>query len=252
MVFKNSPKSITSLQHPLVKHLVKLRQNRDYREEQESTVIYGNKIVKELGMKFSLKKLLIKEGYSKNLEISAEQVFYVTENILKKISGVLSCEDLLAEITLPRPSPLHNQKKILCLDGISDPGNLGSLIRTAMAFNWEGICLLPNSVDPFNDKAIRASKGTCFQLPCWHLEFSELRKMIEHNGFTVFIADLKGEPLPKVSIQDKKILLVLGSESHGVSESMMSIGKKITIPISNQVESLNVSVAGGILMHYLS
>lgn len=230
-------KTLTSLQHPLVKHLVKLRESKGYREEQKRAFILGEKVIRQVENHVKIISLLSLSPTS----LKSETSYIVTESILKKISGLSHPEPICAEVSLPPPSDLLSKKRLLGLDRIRDPGNMGTLLRTALAFGFEGAWLSPTCVDPFNDKAIRASKGASFILPIGFGEFSPWKEPL-------LIADLEGTPLDKLSLPPR-FMLILGNESEGVDPSLN--GEKVTLPMSGQIESLNVAVAGGIMMYKL-
>lgn len=177
--------------------------------------------------------------------------FLVSEALIKKITQLPSPEGIVAEFPLPKPSSLANKRRLLCVDRLADPGNLGTLLRSALAFGFEGIFLIEPSVDLFNDKTIRASRGACFLLPFCYGSVHELKALIDENALTPLIADLEGENFEKVGPLSAP-LLILGNESHGPSEEVKNLGKKITIPLSTTVESLNVAIAGSILLYALS
>lgn len=227
-------KKIDSLQHPLVKRWVKLRTERSYREETQSVLVVGKKIVNEIST-----KAIISTTPGPKVD------YLVTEEILKKITGLHQPDGLAAEAVLPRPQLLLGLKSILILDQIADPGNLGTLLRTALALNWEGIIVTPNTVDLFNDKALRAAKGATFRLPYACMTHEEISDFLRKNGITAFTADIEGEVLGRVPFKSP-IALVLSNESKGPSHS---IGQKITIPMSDKTESLNVASAGAILLY---
>lgn len=245
-------KIITSLQHPLVKHLVKLRDNRNYRLEQKSAMIEGKTVIEEVCKHHRAKKLLVNEPESIPQDTFADEIIVVNDAILKKISGTQSfpSTDWIAEVELPQYHSLHNLQWIVAFDGISDPGNLGTLLRTALALGWQGAYLLENSCDPFNDKALRSAKGATFRLPMASGNWENLKKIVKSNNLHPLIADIEGKSLSTVAHQ-RGILLVLGSEAHGPSPESLQMGEKVCIPMPGNMESLNVSVAGGILMYVL-
>ena len=234
-----APMDITSLQHPLVKHLVKLRTHRKYRYEKKTVFLEGKKLLSELQL--PIKTLIVRQGETTSLQ--AETTCHVPSNVFEKISGVQAPEGIAAEVDMPPFADLSQKERILALDRISDPGNLGTLIRTALAFGFDGIFLTENSVDPYNEKALRAAKGATFKIP---LQIGPLEPFAA--SFHLYIADLEGTPLPSVTFKTPAILL-LGNEAQGVSNEMQKNGTSVTIPIKNQMESLNVAVAGSILMH---
>jgi TrmH family RNA methyltransferase len=247
-MFKPSPKKISSLQNPLIKRLVKLRTSKNFRQEEQSVLVMGTIVVEELLASLKPKALFVSEGSTFNHR--NQPYTTLTPEAVKKITGLPSYEGALGEFELPSESPLRNKKFIIVCDEIKDPGNLGTIVRTALAMNWEGIFLLPGSCDLFNDKTIRASRGGVFLLPFYHGTEEELEKMCKEGHLNLMIADTAGEPLNSLT-QVKSCALLLGNESKGPSNPVLKLGKKVTIPLHNEVESLNVAVAGSILMYAL-
>ncbi len=239
--------SIKSLQNPLIKHLARLRKNRKYREQQRSVLLTERKIIQEIASTIPPKTAL---ATHEELLIPADHAYLVSEEILKKITALPAPEGIVAEFPLPEPATLKGKRWILALDGLSDPGNLGTLLRTALALGWEGVFLLPTCVDPFNEKALRASRGSIFRLPFRQGTWKELQTLAQENQLSPYIADIEGEKLEN-SPHEKKIVLLLSSEAHGLSPEATKWGQRVTIPMPGEMESLNVAVAGGILMHHL-
>ncbi|GAB4189497.1 MAG: RNA methyltransferase [Simkaniaceae bacterium] len=241
-------RKISSLQHPIVKHLKRLRIDKKYRKIHSSILIFGMKMVKEAASCFPIKKLLIAE---KNLnDIPAEETFFVSTEILKKISDLPSPEPIAAEIPMPAFPPLMQQRFLLALDKINDPGNLGTLFRSALAFGVEGILLLKGSVDPYNDKALRASKGAVFHMPFYDASWKEIKQHAEKHSMQMLVADLNGENFES-AVFTFPLIIVLGNESLGISKEAKQLCHSITIPMANTLNSLNVSIAGGILLYHL-
>ena len=154
---------------------------------------------------------------------------------------------------------------MLCLDGVQDPGNVGTLLRTAEAFGFDAVGLGPKTCDPFNDKCVRSSKGTAFrmQMFTWKTNEEFFEGLVNGGTFelkrNVLAAMLAGENCAEVvrelddgNNSNNKVCLVLGSEGQGVSEEIASSIRAITIPTPGVTESLNVAVAGGILMSSLT
>ncbi len=229
-------KKITSLQHSLVKHWVELRLERAHREKVGRVLICGEKMVEELPI-----EVLISVVPS---DLPAKEKYLVSEAILKKITGLSQPDGFAAEIPLPEPQDLSDKQYLLILDQIADPGNLGSLLRTALALQWEGVIATPGTVDFFNDKALRAGKGAHFHLPFARLTMEEISRLRVH----FYLADLKGEPLPGASFQ-APLALILSSEAHGPGTWPSHLARKITIPMNKKVESLNVATSGAILLY---
>lgn len=243
-------KQISSLQHPLVKHLVKLRQNSDYRYDHHSILIEGSKIIAEAAPLTTFKHLITVSPELIPNPVKADEILLTTPEIIQKISGLKSNEGILAEIPMPENKDLKEKNYIIALDNINDPGNLGTMIRTALALGWEGIFLIDETCDPFNDKALRASRGAVFKLPIMKGSWEDLKKIIVNNQLQCYVADIEGIPFEQVP-PSKGLLLVLGNEAHGPSALSLNHCKPITIPMKESMESLNVSVAAGILMYSL-
>lgn len=240
---------ITSLQNPQVKHWTKLRHNRDYRYDTKSVLVEGKNTITELSRKETPLTLITVHEDLCPAHHSSTQVVLVSEQVMKKITEVEESEGIVAEMRMPEWDTLINKKWIIALDGVSDPGNVGTLIRTSLALGWEGVFLNPTACDPYNDKALRAAKGATFQQALRMGEMEEIFQFASQNNIPILAADMKGET-PQKDISSGAIL-VLGSESHGISEKVFKSTKRISIPMTNEMESLNVAIAGGILMYIL-
>lgn len=240
-------KEITSLQHPIVKHLVKLRENKDYRYQNQQVFLSGTKLIKELGSKLSFEMLMVEKGWEKKLKIQANEIFIVPSHVLKKIAGVASCEPFAAVIEMPKFPLFKSISSLLILDRVSDPGNLGTLLRSAFAFGWEGAFLIEGTTDPYHEKAIRAAKGANFYLPWKTGSIKELEQLLHQEQLSLFGADMGGKEFTDV-VFPKKIALALGNESHGLNETIKERAELIAISMKKEMESLNVASAGAILL----
>ena len=241
-------KEITSLQHPRVKHLVKLRQGSDYRQECNRVLLSGRKLIKELSSSIRIRTLFLESGTIPSIE--AEEIFFVTPEILKKVTGLENPEPIAAEIDMLNTQDLSSANFLLVLDGISDPGNLGTLLRTACALGWDGVFLTRGSTDPYNEKALRAAKGATFTLPWKCGTREELSALLQSRAMTVLAADTSGTDLHLCKISPP-LALILGNESHGISPELKNSAQSIAIPLMGRMESLNVASAGAILMYDL-
>lgn len=241
-------RELSSLQHPIVKNLVKLREERACRYAQKQVLISGVRTIRDLAESHSFKCLLVEKGYPPQFSFKAEETLIVNAQILKKITGLNAPEPIAAVIEMPEPFIPDTARSLLVLNGISDPGNMGTLLRTALALGWDGVFLTQGSTDPYNDKALRAAKGATFKIPFQMGTWEELDAWLKKRGFTLYAADLHGTSIDGV-LPSKPCALVLGSESHGVQPEIRSKAHLIRIPMSAQMESLNVAGAGAILMH---
>lgn len=242
-------RSITSLQHPLVKHLVKLRLDSSYRYEHHALVLDGLKPIQEV---FEwITKILYTPAYEVFAQTIPGEKWQVTESIVQKISGMASPEGIVAEVRMPPFAMLGKVKHVLALDGVSDPGNVGTLMRTALALGWEAIYFLPGCCDPFNEKVLRSARGAHFKCSLAKGSAEELQKWVQAEGVQALVADLDGKP-PQLLQNVSRRLLILGNEAHGASPVVRNFSQPVTIPMPGEMESLNVAVAGGILLYLLT
>lgn len=238
-------KQIISTDNPLIKHLVRLRTSSSYRYKNQSLVLFGEKLIREI-VRYVKPKSILTAGRELP-PYECESHIFVSSAVIKKISGQQSPVDMVAEFPLPQSSLLEGMAPLLVLEGIQDPGNVGTLLRTALALGWGGVFFLPGCVDPFNDKVLSASRGALFFLP-WQIgDFEEL------NSFKLkcYTADIAGRKLVDI-LPDKNVALLLSNEGRGPSDVASSVGEHVTIPMVNNVESLNVAVAGSIIMYKFS
>lgn len=232
------PRLLSSLQHPLVKRLVKLRDDRSLRREENAALIVGEAVVREVAAHRSLKTLIS----TSPLKLNAEESIVATPEVVKKIVG-LDTDDLVAAVVeIPEPADLSEVDTVVILDGISDPGNVGTILRTALALGIDGAFLTPQTADPWNDKALRASRAAPVFLP---IHEGEIKPLLQ--GRNLYIADMKGTDLAKMKFQ-KPLAIVLGHETKGPSPFFKKQGEAVTIPMKT-MESLNVASAAAILIY---
>lgn len=241
---------ITSLQHPLVKHLVKLREDRKYRYLIRSVVLCGLNLIRDLSKQFQFHSIFLQDEFDPGFEFKTENLYRVPFEIIKKGSGLKNPEPIIAEIKMPDLSDLSSANFLLILDGISDPGNLGTLLRTACGLGWNGVFITPRSTDPFNDKAIRAAKGATFTLPWKAGSYQELATLLKRKNMKLYSADPHGKDLSDCQCFTP-FALALGNEAHGLAFELREQAEIIAVPMKNAMESLNVASAGAILMYQL-
>lgn len=235
---------ITSLKHPLIKHWVSLRKAGDYRKEVKTLLIIGDRIIREFP--FPIRSLVSVEPN----DIPAKTKYLVTEGILKKISGMDNYQGMIAEVDIPQSKNVDDCHFVLILDQIQDPGNLGTILRTALALGWDGVIATPGTVDFFNDKTLRASQGAVFHLSLCTKTPEEIQDWIRDKKISLWVADAKGRSVENSNFQSP-LALVLSNEGQGLQPWAKNIGTPLAIPLKNNVESLNVSVAGALLLYQI-
>lgn len=232
---------ITSLQHPFVRHALSLRKEKGYREEKKRLLLIGQTLISEY------KKTLHTVISVHPSPFKAEKSYLATPEILYKITNLNDPDIVAAEIDLPLPQELTNERYVLILDRIQDPGNAGTLLRSAWALNWEAVIVTPNTVDLFNDKALRASQGASLFIPFSIKTQDEIIEWASKYGHTLLVADAKGKPLS--SSFPPPLALILSHEGQGAH--VWKNSQSIAIPLGNQMDSLNVAAAGSILLYAL-
>jgi TrmH family RNA methyltransferase len=148
--------------------------------------------------------------------------------------------------SLSGKSPL----RLLVLDAVQDPGNVGTLVRTAAALGADATIALPGTVDVWNAKVVRSAMGAHFRHPAFHASWEELHAFLDRGGIPLWAADAHGQPLPGAA--PARLALAVGNEGAGLTDVVRSGAARIvSLPITGGVESLNVAVAAGILLHEL-
>ncbi|VEU59127.1 TrmH family RNA methyltransferase [Mesomycoplasma neurolyticum] len=238
---------ISSLNNPKIIELAKLKQKK-YRDQNNLFLIEGWKIIDQ-----AIKKKLVIEIYSSDLNFKSNdvKVIYVKQNVLNKLSTVASGD--LKQIALCKKMNFNEDlmSKVVALDNIQNPNNLGSIIRNAIAFNFDTIIV--QGADIYNEKVIRSSKGAIFNINIINVnDLSTFLSKIKNNFF-ILGTDLKKESieLEKLKLKDKKnIIIVFGNEGHGISKEVSRlIDQNIYIKIN--FESLNIAVANAIILYFL-
>jgi TrmH family RNA methyltransferase len=141
---------------------------------------------------------------------------------------------------------------VLVLDRVGDPGNLGTLLRTAHALGVDWVVALPGTVDPWNPKAVRASAGSLFRLPVSHEPWREVAVWLRERGFAILCADAGGEPVARPGPRPARFALVLGNEPSGLSDEVLrDSDRRVAVKLPRDVESLNVAIAGALLLDRL-
>ena len=185
-------------------------------------------------------------------EIAKYDCIYVNNSVFKYITDVLNPQGILAVVEKKSKTNMidYNQDIILVLDGIQDPGNIGTILRTVDSIGLKQIILSDKCADIYNPKVVRSTMGAIFRVNAIESnELIETLNEIKKNNFEIVSTDLKTEH-NIYDIDYKNIAIVIGNEANGVSEEILKISdKKIKIPMLGKTESLNASVATGIILY---
>lgn len=239
--------NISSKQNTKIKEIGKLISDNSYRKERKEFVIEGFHLL-EMALEDNLVKAIFSLEPIKNIDEKITN-YIVSEDILKKISTQKNPQGVVAICSMRKEKEIsHNN--VLYLDGVSDPGNLGTLLRTALAFSFKDVILSKGSVSLYNEKTISSSQGAIFRLNIISGDEQNLINLKE-KGYKILATEIKGSvELKNIKKSDKQVL-ILGNEAHGVNEKILNLAdERIRIDI-NEIESLNVAICGAIMMHYL-
>ena len=250
---------IQSKDNKTIKHIISLQQ-RKYRQKFGEYTVEGIRAVTDLGKKGFLRAILIRESKRSELEplvqkdFSISSVYVVQDPIFDKIEHSVNGQGILG-IAKKCINELHSfiveDGLYVALDGVQDPGNLGTIIRTAVAAGAKGIFLLKGTVDPYNEKCVRSTMSALCNIPIFEdVTLSEFYDFIKDNTIKTYVTSLENaKPYHTISYA-KRTMVILGNEGNGVSKEIIEMcDQAITIPMYGDIESLNVSIAAALCMY---
>lgn len=252
---------IESKHNAVLRHLARLGKEKKYRKNTDEMLCEGEKMLEEaLRSGAAVQTVLIKENAPKNeLYQQAEQLgaalYMAPEHLFADASEVETPQNVIFSCKRPvwQTDLIQTASRILLLDGIQDPGNMGTILRTADAFGMDAVILCEGTVDMFSAKVIRATMGAIFRLPCLHLSLEDAHQKIKAAGLSIYTTALAQDSEVIGNASMEKSAVIIGSEGKGVSEKALSLAdKKIIIPMRGNAESLNAAVAASIIMYEMS
>lgn len=235
-------KKITSVTNQYIKSLYELKKNHE-KKNQGLFLVDGIDFI-EMANQENLLVCVLLLNEDKRFD-NVEQII-VTEQILNKLSTNKTSQNMIGVCKYKVPSEIKANDKLLYLDGVQDPGNVGTLIRTALAFNYDGVILSEDSASLYNDKVISSTKGAIFKMNIY--QGVSLNKL-KDDGFDIVSTSLEKAVNYREYTKKENFVLVLGNEGQGVKKENLLLSDVIVkIPMDN-IDSLNVAIAGGILMN---
>jgi len=254
---------ITSNKNNIVKK-VKALSNRKERTEMGLFFVEGLRIVEEAFSAYGneLEIVLSESFYHSNTESSITKLlekycckaYVVTDKLFKDIADTITPQGVLAIVPIQKrllEDLLTEQGLYVVLDGIRDPGNMGTIIRTADAAGFTGIIIAPGCVDPYNPKTLRATMGSVFHIPLCIVEDIDITyNMLKKSGVQIYASSLDTETNLYSADMKKGTALVIGSEADGISiASQKAADLLLKVPMPGRSESLNAAVAAGIMIY---
>ena len=243
---------ITSRKNPLMTQVRKLVSSRKERRDQGLMVGDGTKLLEEaVRWNGQLTAVIATPDASLPDLPPQTRLVQVPEEVMQSISPMQAPQGALFLCRIPT-SPIPETLpggRYLVLDGLQDPGNVGTIWRTADAMGADGLILVNDCADPWNAKTVRASMGACFRLPVYETDASQLPELLERSGITLYATALREDTVDLRTAQLARAAVVIGSEGRGVSEQMLQSSKlTLKIPMRERCESLNAAAAAAIVL----
>ena len=238
----------SSKQNALIKEIASLK-DKKYRNKLRLYVAEGIKMVNEaINSGVSIKYVVAVSNIVNEIQQGDYTLIEVTPEVFSYISDETTPQGALAVLNITNKEVLPPKNNALILDGVSDPGNMGTIIRTANAFGYTDLYLI-NCVDPYSNKAVRASMSGIYFVNVYKTDLQTCLKAL--SGVEIIVADMGGENLDNFTT-NKKHCIVVGNEANGVSKEVKAVANKVVgIPMLANSESLNVAVASAIMMYKL-
>ncbi len=237
----------SSCDNKKIKDIKKLNIKK-YRDLENKYLVEGEHLVREAYKKGVLETLIIEDGYDFKLDIDTISVSY---DVLKYISELETPQKMMGICKKIESNDIGN--KVLILDQIQDPGNLGTIIRSAVAFSFDTVILSNDSVDLYNSKVIRASQGMIFNLNIKRCNLTDIISKLKKENYKIFGTRVTGGNDIKSIEKNNKFAIIMGNEGNGLSLDIQKLCDEfIYIKMNEKCESLNVGVATSIILYELS
>jgi TrmH family RNA methyltransferase len=253
---------ITSKDNKLIKSVRKLLDDKKYRDVTNLFVAESARVVETLiKNKILIRNVLVSAdskyfAKAKEYETQGIDIVLLPNSIFNSLTSLANSDGLIAVCNKPKTSiNLVQNARYVVLDKIQNPGNLGTIIRTAVGFNFDGIIISNDSVDIFNPTIIRSTMGACFSIPIKIVtNLSDTITQLKKLNIKVYGTALNktAKPLDSITFTQSSIAVVFGNEGNGLKESDLRLCDEIIyIPINNKIDSLNVSIAVGIILYQI-
>lgn len=238
---------ITSISNQLIKDIYQLKQKK-YRNLTKQFMVEGLHLVEEAYKNKVLKIVLSNDELLLNKFNNVKTVL-VNNQIIEKLSNTTTPQNVLGVVDIIE-NKFELVDKYLILDGVNDPGNLGTIIRTSLALGVNHLILSNNTVDIYNDKVIRATQGAIFKANIYYTDLEDIYIKLKQNNIKIITTSLEANKTLNDLEKMDKFAIVVGNEANGISNvSKEYADELIIIPMKNNIESLNVGIASGIILY---
>lgn len=241
--------TITSRENPQIKQICGLMSAAKRRRKEGLFVCEGFTLLEEaLRRGLQPKAVYCLDSQAHRLPALDCPCALVSQSVLEKISDVPAPQGVVFTLALPEAGKTLSGSRFLALDSLRDPGNMGTILRTADAFGLDGVILLGDCVDVYSPKVVRAAMGSLFSTRLYAMTAAQLKEQLDGLGIPLYAATLASDSRPVTQLDLKRSCVIIGNEAHGVSsETVACCTGSVIVPIQS-AESLNAGVAAGILM----
>lgn len=243
---------ITSRTNPLMTHIRKLAASRAYRNETGEFLGDGVKLLEEAARwGAALTAVVYTPGTALPALAENVRLVEVPADVMRSISPMETPQGALFLARIPSQMPPETLPggRYLALEGVQDPGNVGTILRTADAFGADGLLLLPGCADLYNHKTVRSSMGAVFRLPAWSCGLEQLRELAARSGLALLGTALRADTMDLREADLRQSIVLLGSEGRGLSAGALAACRQtIRIPMETRCESLNVAAAAAAVL----
>lgn len=237
---------ITSKDNNKIKHLRKLLDKKNSLNE-GLFIIEGENLVEEAIKNNLLTELFILDGVKNRFNFDC---YYVTEDVMKSISNLSSTSRIIGVSKFINKNNLGS--RVVLLDDVQDPGNAGTIIRNAVAFNIETVVFSKKSVSPYNEKVLRSTGGMIYNINIVIEDLESVINELKEKGIKVYGTSLKSSISLENTPKNSEYAVVFGNEGNGISNNILNMcDKNIRIDMNDSCESLNVGVSSGIVLYYM-
>ena len=220
---------------------------KKYRDKYGLFIIEEVHLIEEAMKNFALETLIVREGVDSIFDFS--DTIFVSDQVMKKLSGNVSLNDYIGICSIDKGTFKPEYQKYIVLEDVQDPGNVGTILRTALSFGFEDVILSTGCADVYNEKTIKASQGAIFHLNIVRMETDHIIKLLKLWKYQIIVTALNDSTDLEDFDVSKRYALVFGNEGNGISGKMMEAADdRIRIKMEN-FDSLNVAIAAGICMY---
>ncbi len=246
---------ISSKDNNRIKLIKKIQTKAKQRREEKAFILEGFKPVREAVRLGLVSEIFISESANNSIDLPVSDV--VEDRLFSDITDTVTSQGILAIVRMPEyDNNRYFEKdncKLLCLEEVRDPGNVGTMIRTAEAAGFDAILLSPGCADVYQPKVVRSTAGAILRMPCLscgNTDFVGELNELKGKGFTLYATHLQGAVDFKEPSYDGRVGVLIGNEANGLSDEATSFADvRVKIPMQGEVESLNAAVAASLLMY---